>query len=45
MKKRSASVFIFIALMIIVTVAGCSNDPGSDHSHKLLCADTKRTRV
>ena len=27
MKKRSAPVFIFTALLILVTAAGCSNDP------------------
>ncbi len=41
MKKKSAPVFIFIALLIIVTAAGCSNDPGSGHTHKFAFDESK----
>lgn len=41
MKKRSAPVFIFIALLILVTAAGCSNEPGSGHSHNYTFDESK----
>lgn len=42
MQKRTAPpVLVFIALIVLIAVAGCSNNPGSDHSHNYISDDTK----